>query len=57
MAYLSQRVTSRDLDLMSNIDLTIQSYHVYVSTRFDERNTMVAENTASFLSLKVIYKK
>ena len=43
MTYLGQQVTSRDLDLRSNIDLTVQDHHVYVSARLDERNTMVFE--------------
>ena len=43
LTYLGQHVNSRDLDLRSNIDLTVQGYQVYVSTRFDERNTIVPE--------------
>ena len=43
MAYLGQHVTSRDHDLRSNVDLTSQGHQVYISTRLDERNTMVLE--------------
>ena len=43
MTYLGQQVTSSDFDLWSNFDLTFQGQHVYVSTRLDERYTMVAE--------------
>ena len=43
MTYLAQPVTSRDLDLTSNIGLAIQGHQVHVSTRFDERNTMALE--------------
>ena len=43
MTYLGQNVTSRNLDLRSDIDLTVQSHHAYVSTRLDERNTTVPE--------------
>ena len=43
MTYLGQHVNSRDLDLRTNVDLTVQSHHVYVSTRPDESNTMVHE--------------
>ena len=43
MTYLVQHVNSRDLDLRSNIDLTIQSHRVYVAMRLAERSTMVPE--------------
>ena len=57
MTYLGQHVTSRDLDLRSNFDLTLQGHQVHVSTRLDERNTMVLELSRSMLSSKVIRKK
>ena len=41
MTYLGQPVISSDLDLISNIDLSILGHPVYASTRLDERNTMV----------------
>ena len=41
MAYLGQHVTSHDLDLRSNVDPTVQSHYVYVSTGLDEMNMMV----------------
>ena len=42
MATFGQHVTSRDLELRSNIDLTntIRSQYVYVSMRLDEGNTL-----------------
>ena len=40
MATFGQHVTSCDLELRSNIDLTIRSQYVYVSMRLDERNTL-----------------
>ena len=43
MTYLGQNVISRDLDLRSTVDLTIQSHHAYASTRLDERSAMVPE--------------
>ena len=42
MTYLGQHVTSIDLHLRSNINLTVQCHQVYVSTRL-ERNTVVPE--------------
>ena len=57
MAYFGQNVIPRDLDLRATIDPIIQRHHVYVSTRLDERNTMVPKHAASFLSSKVIRKK
>ena len=41
MTFLGQHVTSRDLDLRSNFDITFQCHQVNVSTRLDERKTMV----------------
>ena len=43
MIYLGQYVTSRDLGLRSNFDLTLEGHLVHVSTHLDERNTMVLE--------------
>ena len=43
MTYFGQHVTSGDLDLWSNFDLSFQGQQVFVSTRLDERNTIVAE--------------
>ena len=43
MTYLGQHVASRELDLRSNFELTSQYHQVHVSTRLDERNTMVLE--------------
>ena len=43
VTYLCQHVTSRDLELSSDIDLTTQGHQVHVSTRLDERKTMAAE--------------
>ena len=43
MTYFGQHVASCDLDLRSNIDLTVQGHQVYVSTRLDETNMMVPE--------------
>ena len=36
-------LTSRDLDLRSNFDLTVEGRQVYASTRLDESNKMVPE--------------
>ena len=38
--YWGQYVIAQNLDLRSNIDLTDQSHYVYVSTHFDEGNTI-----------------
>ena len=47
---IGQHVTSRDLDLTSNIDLTVQSHHAYGSTHLDKWNTRVPEFPARFFS-------
>ena len=43
ITYSGQHLTSRDLDLMPNIDLTFQGHQVHFSTRLIERNSMVLE--------------
>ena len=42
--------STRDLNLRSNVDLTFQDHHSYVSTRFGERNRWYSNFVASFLS-------
>ena len=42
-AYLSHHVTSRNLELRSNIDLTVQGHHVNASARLDKRNMMLSQ--------------
>ena len=43
MAYLARHVTSRDLDPGSYLDIDLKGQHAYISTRIDERNTVVLE--------------
>ena len=48
---LSQYVTLHDLNLRSNMDLTVHGYQVYVSTRLDKRKPVWGpNNVTSFLS-------
>ena len=56
MTYLGQHVTSRDLDLGLNFDLTFQRHQVHFSTRLDERNRMLLELRLTFLVQKLFTK-
>ena len=57
MTYLGQHVTSRDLGLMLNFDLTFQRHQVHFLTRLDERNRMLLEWRITFLVQKLFTKK
>ena len=55
---LSQYVTLHDLNLRSNMDLTVHGYQAYVSTRLDKRKPVWGpNNVTSFLSWKATCKK
>ena len=57
MTYVGQYVISRDLDLRSNIELTVQSHHCMLQRSLTRGSRCWLNNFASFLSSKVICQK